>query len=230
MMGLSGIRRAAIVAPHPDDEVLGCGATIARLARQGTEVHVIIVTRGQEPQFSSAYVDQVMAEARAAHQRLGVHATHCLDLPAAALDTVSVADINAKIGSKLSEIIPDVLFVPFLGDIHVDHQTAFSASMVWARPRGPEVPAHVLAYETLSETNWYAPQVTPAFSPNLFVDVEGFLDDKLEAFSLYSSQVKNFPDERSLEAIRALAQLRGATAHCRAAEAFVTVRSILRWQ
>lgn len=201
---------------------------MARLAAQGAEVHVVIVTRGQEPQFSKIYMDKVMAEASEAHGLLGVHATHCLDLPAAALDGLGASAVNAAIGDALSDIDPDMLFVPFLGDVHVDHQIVFTSSMVWARPRSTKAPAHVLAYETLSETNWYAPGVTPQFTPNVFIDIADQLDTKLQAFARFESQVKAFPDERSPEAIRALAQLRGATVFCKAAEAFVGIRSILR--
>lgn len=228
MIGALPCRRVAVVAPHPDDEVLGCGGTMARLAAEGADVHVIVVTRGQEPAFSRAYMDEVMQEASQAHECLGVSKTHRLDLPAAALDDMPGAEVNRALGDCLSAIAPDTLFVPFLGDIHLDHQIVFTAAMVWARPRSGNCPAHVLAYETLSETNWFAPGVTPAFTPNVFVDISGQLDRKLAAFALFRSQVKRFPDERSPESIRALAMLRGSTAYCEAAEGFMNIRQIWR--
>lgn len=217
-----------MVAPHPDDEVLGCGGTMARLAAAGAEVHVVIATRGAPPRYSADYMDGVMAEARTAHALLGVHETHHLDLPAAELDTIGAAEINGRIGECLAAIEPDTVFVPFVGDIHLDHQIVFTAAMVWARPRHARAPARILAYETLSETNWNAPGVTPAFQPNSFVDISGHLDAKIDAFAAFASQAKPFPDERSPEAIRALATLRGATVFCEAAEAFVAIRQIWR--
>lgn len=228
MSDLSPAKRVAVVAPHPDDEVLGCGGTMARLAEQGAEVHVVIVTRGQEPAFSKAYMDQVMAEADRAHALLGVKQTHRLDLPAAALDTLPTSRVNARIGECLSEIAPDTLFVPFIGDIHLDHQIVFTSSMVWARPRSASAPARVLAYETLSETNWYAAGTTPAFMPDYFVDIGDHLETKLAAFAKFESQMKDSPDERSLETIRALAVMRGSTVYCPAAEAFMAIRQIWR--
>ena len=222
------VRRAAIIAPHPDDEVLGCGGTIARLADAGAEVHVVIVTRGCPPHFSDAYMDRVMAEADAAHAILGVRRTHRLDLPAAALDSLPVAELNARIGDQLARIAPDTLFVPFIGDIHLDHQAAFTAALVWARPRHRDTPARIFAYETLSETNWHAPGITPAFVPNCFVDISRQIDRKLSAFGAFETQLKVFPDERSIEAIRALAVSRGASVFCEAAEAFMAVRQIWR--
>lgn len=228
MTELAAIRRAAVLAPHPDDEVLGCGGTMARLAAAGSEVHVVIATRGRPPCYPEAYMERVMGEARAAHAMLRVHQTHHLDLPAAALDTLPAAEINARLGDCLDAIAPDTLFVPFVGDVHLDHQIVFTSAMVWARPRHAGAPARVLAYETLSETNWYAPGVTPGFQPNLFVDISDHLDQKIDAFAAFESQAKPFPDERSLEAIRALATLRGATVYCAAAEAFVAIREIWR--
>jgi LmbE family N-acetylglucosaminyl deacetylase len=217
----------AVIAPHPDDEVLGCGGTIARLAAQGSRVHVVTVTRGEPPDFDPVAVQQVREEADAAHRRLGVCESHFLDLPAARLDMVGQAAVNARLGGLLDRVAPDTLFVPFFGDIHHDHQIAFTAAMVWARPRHAASPAQVFAYETLSETNWFAPPATPLFTPTVFIDIAATLNAKLAAFACYRSQGKTFPDERSPEAIRALAQLRGATVHRQAAEAFAAIRIVL---
>lgn len=223
---LEGIERALVIAPHPDDEVLGCGGTMARLSAAGAEVHVAVVTRGQEPDFDSAYVDRVVGECESAHRLLGVADTHFLDLPAAGLDQVAHALLNRRIGEVIGAVRPELLFLPFIGDIHLDHQLAFTAGMVASRPRSVEIPRLILAYETLSETNWWAPGITPAFVPNVFIDIAGTLDKKLAAFGEFQSQVKEAPDERSPEIIRALALVRGAACYRHAAEAFVLVRQI----
>lgn len=226
MAMLDSIRRALVLAPHPDDEVLGCGGTIARLAGMGREVHVGIITCGHEPRYSAASVAQVADEARAAHARLGVTRTHQLDFPAAELDRVAHGALNAGIDALVESIDPDTLFVPFLGDIHLDHQLVFASAMVAARPRARAFPVRIYAYETLSETNWNAAPLTPAFIPNVFVDIGEHLEAKLAAFALFASQVREAPDERSLATITALATLRGATVHRAAAEAFILIREI----
>jgi carbamoyl-phosphate synthase large subunit len=190
---LDSIATALVLAPHPDDEILGCGGTMARLVAMGRAVHVGIVTSGQPPRFAAQGVAQVRAEAVAAHAAIGVTATHWLDLPAAALDTLAHAELNAAIGQLVREVAPDTLFVPFVGDIHRDHQLVFEAALVAARPRGPGSPRRVYAYETLSETNWNAPYLTPAFLPNMFVDISATLDVKLAAFGLFASQVQPAP-------------------------------------
>lgn len=223
---LEQVRTALVIAPHPDDEVLGVGGTIARLSAQGAEVHVAIVTRGEPPRFSAEYTENVRAECAAAHRRLGVARTHYLDFPAAELDRIGHAELNARIGELVAEVAPDTLFVPFIGDIHLDHQLVFTSALVASRPRQAGVPVRILAYETLSETNWWAPGITPAFVPNVFVDIANTIETKIEAFREFHSQVKAVPDERSPEVIRALALVRGATVYRHAAEAFMLVRQI----
>ncbi|WP_435418762.1 PIG-L deacetylase family protein [Parerythrobacter aurantius] len=216
-----------VIAPHPDDEVLGCGGTIARLADNGHEVHVVVVTKGYEPAFPSSLVQEVRNELLEAHRVLGVTRCHFLDLPAAALDTLPGSQINAAIGGLVRELAPDTVFIPFVGDVHRDHQLVFTAALVASRPRALNAPRRVLAYETLSETNWAAPGITEVFVPNVYVDIGTTIDRKIEAFAAFKSQVKQFPDERSLQTIRALATVRGSTVYRQAAEAFVLIRDVI---
>lgn len=225
-MGLDQTRCALVIAPHPDDEVLGCGGTIKRLVTAGAQVHVVIVTKAEEVDFGPDVARVGRQEAALAHEYLGVHETHFLDFPAARLDTVPHATVNAALGRLMQSLRPDTVFVPFLGDVHLDHQLTFLSAMVAARPRGGQGPARIYAYETLSETNWYAPGLTPAFVPNVYFDISDSLAAKIHAFTLFRSQIKASPDERSIETIAALALLRGATVHRRAAEAFMLLREI----
>lgn len=220
-------RTALVIAPHADDEVLGAGGTISRLSQGGVSVHVAIVTSAQAPTFDPALQDQIEKEALAAHRLLGVSETHFCGFPAAQLDRVAHAEVNAGLGQLVEAVQPDTLFVPFVGDLHLDHQLIFLSALVAARPRNAAAPKRVLAYETLSETNWMAPGITPCFAANVYVDISSTLDSKVAAFEEYRSQKKQFPDERSTEAIRALARVRGATVHREAAEAFVLVRGLV---
>ncbi len=216
-----------VIAPHPDDEVLGAGGTMARLADAEVDVHVLVVTRGRPPQFSEEQIAKVREEALAAHAVLGVSNTVFLDHPAANLDQTAHAELNRSIGSVVRDIGPETMFLPFVGDIHLDHQLVFQSSMVAARPHGPIYPRRLLCYETLSETNWNAPHVTPGFVPNLFVDISETLERKLNAMSEFGSQTYDPPHERSLKALEALATLRGASVHRPAAEAFMQLRQVL---
>jgi N-acetylglucosamine malate deacetylase 1 len=219
--------RVLVIAPHPDDEVLGAGGTIARLSDAGAEVVVGIVTKGAPPLFDQAVVEKVRCEAQAAHAHLGVARTAFLSQPAARLDEIPHHRLNQAFGELLREVCPDTLLLPFVGDIHLDHQLSFLSGMVAARPHRASFPNRILCYETLSETNWNAPLVSPTFAPNVFVDISAQLELKLEAMSLYGSQQRDFPHERSLATIRALAMLRGSTVHRAAAEAFMLVRQVI---
>lgn len=218
--------RVLVIAPHPDDEVLGVGGTMARLADEGAEVYVVVATEGKQPHYSAESVSQVRQEALAAHRTLGVTQTFFVALPAAMVDTVPHREVNAELGRVFRQVRPQTVFVPFVGDMHLDHQLIFMSVMVASRPVDQTAPRRVYAYETLSETNWNAPYLTPGFAPNVFIDIAEFLPQKLEAMKQYVSQLRPFPSERSLESIQALAVLRGSTVAAHAAEAFVLVREI----
>lgn len=227
-MSLRHYGRVLVIAPHPDDEILGCGGTMARMVDEGLEVHVGIVTSGKPPSYSAESVERVRGEARRAHSFLGISATHMLDFPAAALDGVPAGELNEGLAKLVQDVRPDTLFLPFIGDIHRDHQLTFVAALVAARPRDSHAPSRIMAYETLSETNWFAAPTTPMFAPDVFVDIRSSIERKLLAFGMFESQVKAFPDERSLITIEALARLRGSTVFLHAAEAFMSVRTIER--
>jgi LmbE family N-acetylglucosaminyl deacetylase len=220
--------RIVVVAPHPDDEVLGCGGTIAKLAREGHDVFVVVATKAGPPLYTEAFLAQGRKELAAAHKVLGVKESFFCDLPAAALDVTPHGQVNKELSRLITELEPDTLFVPFFGDIHLDHQHIFLSALVAARPNQAAYPRKILAYETLSETNWNAPYLTPGFHPNVFIDITETLAVKLKAFACYQSQVKEFPHERSLTALEALAKLRGATVFCAAAEAFVLIREVIK--
>ncbi len=219
--------RTLVVAPHPDDEVLGAGGTMARLADAGAEVGVAIVTTGRPPQYSADSVATTRNEAKAAHAALGIAETFWLDQPAAQLAETPHGELNAALGKVIADFSPSTLLLPFLGDIHIDHTLVFLSSLVAARPNRPDYPRCILAYETLSETNWNAPYVTPGFIPNVFVDIADTLDRKLAAMQMFQSQLRQSPNERSVETLRALAVLRGSTVHCPAAEGFVQIRRVV---
>jgi LmbE family N-acetylglucosaminyl deacetylase len=215
-----------VLAPHPDDEVLGAGGSMARWAREGHRVHVAVVTRGRPPLYPEAGEARCRAEALAAHRILGVAETRFLDFPAAELDGNPHRELNQALDDLFRDLEPEALYLPFPGDVHLDHQRVFHSALVAARPCRPGCPRRVYAYETLSETNWNAAYLTPGFLPNHYVDVGATLDTKLEAMARYRSQLQEPPHERSLAALRALAVLRGATVGLAAAEAFVTIRTV----
>jgi LmbE family N-acetylglucosaminyl deacetylase len=215
-----------VIATHPDDEVLGCGGTIARHAARGDRVEVLVVTRGAPDLYSDDQVKQLRKELESAHAVLGITAAHFLDFPAPRLDVVPSHELADSIGAKVAMIHPDALYIPHRGDLHSDHRCVFQAALVAARPIGPRIVRRLASYETLSETEWSAPAAEDAFLPSVFVDISRQLEQKRKAMAAYRSQLREFPHPRSLEAVECLARLRGSTAGVAAAEAFQLIREI----
>ncbi len=213
-----------VIAPHPDDEVLGVGASMAKYAEEGNQVFVCIVTRAKQPLFTEAFAVKAREETIKAHRQLGVSEAFFLDFPAVMLENVPRYEMNDKICDIIQRTKPDIVYIPHFGDMQKDHQLVAEAAMVALRPKYEHRVGEVYAYETLSETEWNTPHSTNTFIPNTYVDVTGYLEKKLEAMSCYGTQLAQFPNPRSLEAIIALAKLRGSTIQVEAAEAFSLIR------
>ncbi|MCD4768758.1 MAG: PIG-L family deacetylase [Bacteroidales bacterium] len=218
-----------VIAPHADDEVLGCGGVMKKYSNDGHKVIVIIATNasmGAPELYSQERINNVRKEAINAHKILGIEETIFLDFPAPRLDTFPIYKIANAISEIITKYKPEVLFLPHRGDIHKDHAAVFNAAMVAARPINNCSVRRILTYETLSETEWAAPYGDDSFIPNVFIAIEQDLDKKIEAMKKFSSQIQNFPHPRSAEAIKSLAQYRGATVGYMAAEAFMLIREI----
>jgi len=220
-------KKILIVAPHPDDEVFGCGGIIKKFSEEGSEINVLIVSRGSSKYYSEERVINVRKEAKEAHNILGVKETIFLDFPAPELDTISISEIAREIAKVIYELKAEILFLPHRGDIHHDHTAVFNAGIVAARPVGLYSVKEIICYETLSETEWAPPFGDDAFIPNLFIDISEQIDTKLKAIKCFKSQVRDFPNSRSLEANEALAKFRGSTVGFERAEAFMQIRRIL---
>jgi LmbE family N-acetylglucosaminyl deacetylase len=177
--------------------------------------------------FSQASVDMSREELSRAHQILGVASVRFLDFPAPSMDVIPGYLIADAIRSVLTEVRPDIVYLPHHGDIHGDHRATNLATRVAARPNGSMNVPRLLSYETLSETEWGNPIGSDAFQPTVFVDISKHLGDKIKAMQCYESQLQASPNARSLEAITALAIYRGHTVNLPAAEAFMLIREIV---
>jgi LmbE family N-acetylglucosaminyl deacetylase len=218
-------KRLTVIAPHPDDETLGAGGTIARFADRGVEVSVLIVSGHLPPLYPPEAFEVTRAEAERALKVLGVHRWEFLQIPATMVHEVPVAELNGKITHFVRETNPEAVLLPF-PDRHIDHRIIFDASVVACRPVHADAPKVVLAYETLSETHWNVPGIEPAFVPEFYVDTSGHMDRKREALDCYASQIDGAPS-RSTDACMALARFRGSQNGCQYAEAFKVVRIVV---
>ncbi|NJN56161.1 MAG: PIG-L family deacetylase [Leptolyngbyaceae cyanobacterium SL_5_9] len=219
--------RVLVVAPHPDDEILGCGGTIARHTAQGDEVQVLIMTRGAPDVYPLDDEEDIRREAKAAHATLGVSKTHFLDFPAPKLDTIPGYQLADAIATIIRQYQPQIIYSPHRGDVHLDHQKVYLATLVAARPVNQCPVRQLLCYETLSETEWAPPASDTAFVPTVFINITDYLDLKLKAMHCYQSELQHTPHPRSLQAIETLAKQRGSTVSLLAAEAFMLVRQII---
>ena len=220
------MKNILIVAPHPDDEVLGCGGIIRKYANDHHNVIVLVMTRGTPKLYAEDRIENVRKEAIKAHDILSVTETIFLNYHAPELDIYPLADMSRDIANIINKYKITDLFLPHRGDIHNDHQLVFKAGLVAARPVGNYTVRNIYCYETLSETEWAAPFGDDVFIPTLFVDITDFIGFKLDAMSCFKSQLKDFPNPRSLEAIEGLAKYRGATVGLDRAEAFMVIRQI----
>jgi N-acetylglucosamine malate deacetylase 1 len=221
--------RILIIAPHADDEVLGCGATMVKFAGSGDEVFVIIATnaaKGAPELFSKESIATVRSEAEDAHRILGVKETIFMEFPAPALNAFPSYKISLEFSKVFENYRPTHLFLPHPCDLHEDHNAIYRAALVSARPQGFHKISNIYCYETLSETEWSPNQGVHSFLPNHFIEVTDFFSKKIEAMKCFESQMKKFPHSRSFEGITALATLRGVSIGVERAEAFVVERQI----
>ena len=219
------------IAPHADDEVLGCGGTISKLVEKGETVYVAIMTNaniGAPELFSEEAINLVREESKLAHKLLGVKETYYFDFPAPMLEQYPQYKIAGKIYDLIKELMPKTVYIPHRNDLHLDHGVIFNAALVAIRPQKECSVEKILSYETLSETEWGHPYQDAAFVPNYYEKLtEIHLKKKTDAMSAYKSQLNDFPHPRSLKSIEYLAHLRGSFIGVNAAEAFYLNRLIL---
>ncbi len=221
-----------VLAAHPDDEVLGCGGTIARMSEEGHEVHIAILGEG----ITSRYKDpteadqkllvQLEANCQRAAEVLGAKDLHRFGLPDNRVDAVPLLEVVHLVEELIGKLQPSIVYTQHGGDLNIDHVCLYRATMTATRPMAGTPVKALYAYEVASSSEWAFQRFSPPFHPNTFVDVSATLERKVEAMQAYESESRAFPHPRSPEALRVQAQRWGATAGVEAAEAFELIRAI----
>ena len=212
-----------VIAAHPDDELLGCGGTVALHTRRGDRVTSIIACEGESLRYGPEGVGQAEHTRRAAAE-LGVEDVRRLEFADQRLDTMPLTDIITPLEKVIHEVRPRIVYVQWGGDINRDHELLFKAALVATRPTEESL-ATVYAFDTASSTEWGFPR---SFVPDTWVEISKTLDKKIAAMACYESEVRQYPHPRSLDALRHRARAWG-NQHCMdAAEVFMTVRRTLR--
>lgn len=216
-----------IVAPHADDEALGCGGTILRHKNAGDAIHWMLVTDIPEGgSIGGARSDLRNTEIAAVSEKIGFDGVHRLGFPPTTLDELPLSDIISSMSEVVQKIEPSMIYMPFGGDVHSDHGIVFKAACACTKWfRYPSIKS-VRVYETLSETNFALDPTQAGYRPNLYVDISEYMDAKLEVLNIFKSEMGAHPFPRSNRAVQALATLRGSEAGVDSAESFMLLKQI----
>lgn len=225
------VQSILILAAHPDDEVLGCGGTIAKLADGGATVHVAfladgVFSRSGEPTIRQEELQIRRAAAQKACNCLGAKSISFGDFPDNRMDTVALLDITQTVELLIAEHKPDTVFTHHAGDLNIDHRRIHEAVVTACRPQYGHPVKTLLSFEVPSSTEWQLTGSAPQFTPNWFVDISTTLNRKMAALEAYAAELRDWPHPRSRQGVEHLAHWRGATVGVDAAEAFILGRQL----
>jgi len=207
-----------VLAAHPDDEVLGMGATIKKLSKKHN-ISLAILTEGASAQYDDKKMIDVRRKAcHKSSKLLGIKDITFFDFPDMKLDTISHVEINKKIESLMKKIKPEIVYAPPGNDLNKDHRIVFESTLVATRPNRSKV-LKLLCYEIPG-------LVKEAFSPNVYEDISKEFSSKIKAFNFYNSEINDFPDPRSIKSLENQAELRGMESGLKMAEAFQLIKMI----
>ena len=222
-----------VVAAHPDDEVLGCGGSIAKWTASGNIVHILIMAEGatsrssiRDRKVKSEELSLLEKSANSAGKILGVASVKLLDFPDNRMDSLDRLDIIKAIEEEIKRLKPHTVVTHHCGDVNIDHRITHEAVVTACRPQPGYSVRLLLAFEVMSSTEWQPPGSNFVFQPNWFEDVVKTFDFKIKALGCYQSEMREWPHPRSLNNIKNLAQYRGSMVGCEFAEGFMLLRII----
>ena len=222
-----------VIAAHPDDEVLGCGGTMARLRAEGHDVKIAILGEGMTSRYRTreqadrSLLTHLRDHSRRAADVLGVKDLFLYELPDNRFDTLPILDVVKIIEDLVQKHCPHTIFTHGCADLNVDHQVTHRAVLTATRPTEGHCVRNVYVFEIPSSTDWSFHRLVPGFEPNTFFNVESSLEAKKRAMACYETEVQAFPHPRSLEGLEVVARRWGTVVGCKAAEAFELVRSVM---
>jgi len=221
-------KKILIVAAHPDDEVLGCFGTVARLIQEGYEAYTLILGEGKTSRDEKRQVENKKDEIAVlnneilnANNAIGIKKVFVESFPDNRFDSVDLLDIIKVISKVKNEVKPDIIFTHYEHDLNIDHQITYKAVVTATRPMRDECVKEIYSFEILSSTEWSYPV---SFSPDTYYDVSDTLDLKIKAMEEYISELREYPHPRSLNGIELNAKYQGMRVGKIAVEAFKSVR------
>lgn len=217
-----------IMAAHPDDEVLGCFGTVAKLIKEGYKAYTLILSGGKTSRgkVDKSELELLKQEMKKANDLIGVKKLFTADFPDNAFDSVPILKIVKEIEKVKEEVKPEIVFTHHVGDMNIDHQITHKAVLTATRPMKGECVKTIYSMEVPSSTEWNSFSQQTVFIPNVFFEIEETIDLKVEAMAKYRSELRKYPHPRSLQHIKELARVNGVKAGLNYSENFMLVRSI----
>ena len=223
-------KKILIVAAHPDDEVLGCFGTVARLIKEGCEAYTLILGEGKtsrdEERLAEARKDDIVelkTEIERSNSLIGIKKVFVKSFPDNRFDSVDLLDIIKVISKVKEEVQPDIIFTHYENDLNIDHQITYKAVITATRPMKDECVKEIYSFEILSSTEWSYPL---SFSPDTYYDISDTIKLKIDAMKEYASELCEYPHPRSLEGIELNAKYQGLRVGNKYVESFKTIRTI----
>lgn len=230
-LDIEKMKNILVIAAHPDDEILGCGGTIARLNNEGYKTNTLILGEGitsrERKRDSKKNINQINSlkdQLIKANKLIGVRNVYTLDIPDNRFDTIPLLDIVKLIEGFIDKLQPDIIFTHYEKDLNIDHQITYKAVITATRPMAESSVKTIYSFEVLSSTEWNFPL---SFSPDTFFDVSDTIELKKTAMSQYTSEIKYYPHPRSLDGIELNAKYWGMRMGKRYIEAFKTIRNLI---
>ncbi len=221
------MNKILVIATHPDDETLGCGGTLLKHKDFGDEIHWLIATDIKESEgFDKTLVEKRNIEINIVEKHFNFNSVSKLGISTTKVDQSSMEELTKKISNVINKVKPNIVYLPFKGDIHSDHKYLFDAAYSCTKSYRYPFIKKVYMMETLSETEFSLTIRSEYFVPNVFVDISDFINKKIEIMKIYESEIGEHPFPRSEESIGALAMYRGSVAGCKYAESFMLLREI----
>lgn len=217
------MREVLVVSVHPDDETLGCAGTLLKHKENGDKIHWLICTEVKE---DNVFQEKRNEEIKKVRELYDFDSCHNLKFPTRRIDEICFSDLIESVSNIINKVRPEIVYLPFKGDVHTDHRKIFEAAYSCTKSFRYSFVNEVYMMEVLSETEFAPATKDDAFIPNTFVDISKYMDKKIQIMNVFESEVSEHPFPRSERNIRALGTFRGATAGCEYAESFMLLKAI----
>jgi LmbE family N-acetylglucosaminyl deacetylase len=226
------MNKVLVIAAHPDDEILGVGGTVKKHVNKGDIVDCLILgegmtSRGEKRENTEKeLLDKLHKNTLDAAKKVGYRNVYFSNLPDNRFDSVDLLDIIKEVEKYVNKLQPNIIYTHHYEDLNIDHRKTFESVITACRPVGEYSVKEIYCFETPSSTEWNFKYKDSTFKPNVFVDIEDTIQDKLNAMKCYKTELRDYPHPRSLRALEIIAQRWGTVVGRKYVEAFELIRKV----